>query len=448
MRTQTVQIATSFMCLASGALIGSACFQPDQNIAIGLGAGGGVLLLVSSVSGLLMIGRAFKRASEQVLGDAENYQKTGITEFDNLGRRIVELKRDAQERQREFDAAVSDAKSEARKAIEEEFKGSTSVTEELNAVRSYLNSIDQQGASANDGTMRCVDRLRKIMQGYRENVSSNVGQVVSCSREIHRTTEDLVNGSETQADSVEKTTSLVEQLSSRMLAVCDNADEAQHASSKVKTAAEKGLEQFTDLMDEMNQIRNHASSRERKLQSLGQHTKEIGTIVQAIGTLSSRTDLLALNASIESVRAGEHGRGFAVVAEEVRALSEQSAQAVSDISARLEMIQLETHQSISVSSNEHDQIHQVIERISDTLDALQEICQAANASTEGLALITTSTGEQLQLTQEMVEALQRSSEAARVNRSRAEGAHWKAKSFSQIGEQLEATLAMLGNSNG
>jgi uncharacterized protein Yka (UPF0111/DUF47 family) len=449
MRAQTVQTATSVACLASGALMGAAFFQADQATTIAMAAGGGLLMVATSAWGIFFIRKAFSLVTSQALGDCEHYEKTGLTEFDNLGRRIIELKRDAAERERHFELEISTAKDEARKATEEELRGTPAVAAELNAVRGYLDGVAAGGKTASDGsTVPCVERIKQIIEGYREEVASNVGQVVSCSREIHRTTEDLVNGSESQASSVEKTTSLVEQISSRMLNVCDNADEASEASTKVQSAAEKGLEQFTDLIDEMNQIRNQAAARERKLQSLGQHTKEIETIVQTIGTLSSRTDLLALNASIESVRAGEHGRGFAVVAEEVRALSEQSARAVSDISARLEMIQLETHQSISVSSNEHDQIHQVIERVSDTLDALQAICEAAGESKEGLSLISAATSEQLELTQVMVEALQVSSETARVNRSRAEGAHWKAKSFSQLSEQLEAALSSLGNSNG
>ena len=190
----------------------------------------------------------------------------------------------------------------------------------------------------------------------------------------------------------------------------------------------------------MKKIRNHAAARERKLQALGQHTKEIETIVQTIGTLSSRTDLLALNASIESVRAGEHGRGFAIVAEEVRALAEQSAQAVLDITRRIEMIQLETHQSITVASGEHDQMLVVIQRVTETLDSLQDICDAAGNSAEGLTEISSATNRQLQLTREIIIALERSTESSKRNRSRAEGANWTARTLGQVGEQLEESL--------
>ena len=57
----------------------------------------------------------------------------------------------------------------------------------------------------------------------------------------------------------------------------------------------------------------------------------IGQIVEMIDEIARRTDLLALNAAVESARAGEAGRGFAVVANEVRKLSQQSADAALQI---------------------------------------------------------------------------------------------------------------------
>jgi methyl-accepting chemotaxis protein len=288
----------------------------------------------------------------------------------------------------------------------------------------------------------CATQLHSILKGCGSELDSSIRQAIACGQEIHRATEEIVIGSEAQSDSVEKTTSYIEQLTSRIITVCDGAEAALESSTKAKSTANKGLQQFQELVEEMKQIRNQAAARERKLQALGQHTKEIESIVQTIGTLSSRTDLLALNASIESVRAGENGRGFAIVAEEVRALAEQSAQAVMDITRRIEMIQLETHQSISVASGEHDQMHGAIKRVTDTLDSLQHIFDAASSSSLGLTEISNSTNQQLQLTREIIVALERSTETSRKNRSRAEGANWTAKTLGQISQQLENSLDM------
>lgn len=194
------------------------------------------------------------------------------------------------------------------------------------------------------------------------------------------------------------------------------------------------------MADDVQNIKKQTSLRERKLQALGQHAREVETILQTIGTLSSRTDLLALNASIESVRAGEHGRGFALVAEEVRALSEQSAQAVTDITARLELIQLETAQALAMTGGEKTTLGQVYDRVTKSLEVLEVICKASAASKSELDELTENSTEQLQIAKTIIETLQQTGEAARDNRTRAQGANWKAKSFGDMSVKVASTM--------
>jgi hypothetical protein len=370
--------------------------------------------------GLLKLRKSLRALETRSASTDSNQKNTGIVELDKIG------------------TSFTDSLNEAKRV-------SSSESNELAEMKKLLARMDRRHGefSREGGETDCVTQLRSILQGCGNELDSNLRQAISCGREIHKATEEIVSGSEAQSDSVNRTTDFIEQLSTRIISVCDTAEEALESSATAQTTAKSGLEQFKILVDEMKQIRNHAAARERKLQTLGQHTKEIESIVQTIGTLSSRTDLLALNASIESVRAGEHGRGFAVVADEVRALAEQSAQAVLDITRRIEMIQLETRQSISVASGEHDQMHDVIKKVNETHESLQDICNAAVSSGNGLTAIADSTQQQLQITREIIVALERSTETSRKNRSRAEGANWTAKTLQQIGGQLDASLDVL-----
>jgi methyl-accepting chemotaxis protein len=120
----------------------------------------------------------------------------------------------------------------------------------------------------------------------------------------------------------------------------DNVKEQNEKSNTViKTLRERSIESDSAILRIEDAVNNLDSK---------SHT--IGTIVGTIYSIADQTNLLALNASIEAARAGEHGRGFAVVAEEIRKLSEESANAVKEIQQHIQEIQDQSSQTTEIMS--------------------------------------------------------------------------------------------------
>jgi twitching motility protein PilJ len=96
----------------------------------------------------------------------------------------------------------------------------------------------------------------------------------------------------------------------------------------------------------MNAIRETIQDTSKRIKRLGESSQEIGNIVELINDIAEQTNILALNASIQTSMAGEAGRGFAVVADEVQRLAERSTNATKQIEVLVRTIQADTNEAV------------------------------------------------------------------------------------------------------
>lgn len=417
MRIYFTSYLLALSSLVAGYLVGQVEHTNSGMFAVFVGSA--VVLVGGAIAWQVLGLKHGLKKLESFVQEPSSKPDCGFREFDSIAKLVsATFERSSDEGYSTVD------KNESNKALDQlkQFEFELSRLEQSHQVESHSADLEK--------------RLTGLIEAVEGLANNGVHQAIACSREIGKGAQQLVVSADEQSDSVERITDVVESLSNEVLALGENAETAVQSSATAQQFAVGGLEEFEDIVNELEKVKSHVSTRERKLQQLGLHSREIGNIVQSVGVLSSRTDLLALNASIESARAGEYGRGFALVAEEVRELAEQSAQSVCDITSKVDLIQQETQESIAVAFSEHDQINQLIERLKDTLESMRKMSDASSSCATEVAEISSKTQQQLQMLTEIVGELESSSEITKSNRIQAEGVHWTAKTLAQLGEQL------------
>ncbi|MBU8877593.1 HAMP domain-containing protein [Bacillus sp. FJAT-29790] len=266
------------------------------------------------------------------------------------------------------------------------------LSNEIAAGNLHVQTIEIDGqdeiAELSKATNTMKENLQIMIQeisAVSRNVTEQSGELTIAANEVKAasqqgasTMQELASGAEEQANSATGLARMMDEYLVKVERATKSGSIIQTASNEVLSMTKIGDTLMRESQEQMAIINEIMKTSVERVNGLDEQTKQITTLVKVIHEIAGQTNLLALNATIEAARAGEHGRGFAVVADEVRKLAEQVSFSVADITTIVKGIQTESNHVVSSLQTGYSQVEKGTGQIQLTGETFKKIYEAVN----------------------------------------------------------------------
>ena len=216
-----------------------------------------------------------------------------------------------------------------------------------------------------------------------------------------------------------------------------SASEVNAASEEIASTTQEvsmNTQGQVNSLVEINKMATDINSLSHEVMS---STKDINRVMDLITNISEQTNLLALNASIEAGRAGEHGRGFAVVADEVRKLAEESQNAVSETSTKVDAITSRIKSTVDLIGSITADIEGATSAGEENSRAMEGISASSEQQTASMEEITSTANKLGNLAEDLKNQLLEHGENGRAKNEPKERKQHSEKRFSKVSATIK-----------
>jgi methyl-accepting chemotaxis protein len=246
-------------------------------------------------------------------------------------------------------------------------------------------------------------------------LSSTTLEVNASTEEIAKALEQISHGAEVQAEMAGKSSTLIHELAMSVELVANRAKESAQSARDTTATAQQGTDLARQTMILMKEFLDSVEYTGQQFAELNGKLQQVGKIADIIVEIARQTNMLALNASIEAVRAGEYGKGFTVVAEEVRKLADGAGRSAAEIIDLVVLIKEDSVKVRDTFASSSRQVHEGKKKIDSTAGVFQSIVQTVMEAERKANSIADLSSMQIDGAQKMVKAIDEIAKVAEDN---------------------------------
>lgn len=237
-------------------------------------------------------------------------------------------------------------------------------------------------------------------------LSEAVGTLVQSASEIAATVEQQEQVTVHQASSINETVTTMDELEASFKQATDQAENTAEIARNALELTELGNRAVDNTITGMGSLKDRVNEVVQQILTLSEQIGQIGEITSTVADLASRTNMLALNASVEAARAGgEQGKGFSVVASEIRKLADESRRSTERIDALVRDLQKATNSTVMATEEGTKTVDRTSEIAGEAATAFSQLAASMNTTYESTQQAILSVRQQLAAAGQVTEAM-------------------------------------------